>query len=55
MPDAWLDKLAIVGKPEACVQAIHRLVEAGADTVVLVPLPGKSVSELDVFARHLLG
>lgn len=54
MPDAWLDKLAIVGKPEECVQAIHRLVEAGADTVVLVPLPGKSLSELDVFARHLL-
>lgn len=55
IPEAWLDKLAIVGTPEACVQAIHRLVEAGADTVVLVPLPHKSVSEFDVFARHLLG
>lgn len=55
MPDAWLDKLAIVGQPETCVQAIHWLVEAGADTVVLVPLPGKSVTELEVFARHLLG
>jgi alkanesulfonate monooxygenase SsuD/methylene tetrahydromethanopterin reductase-like flavin-dependent oxidoreductase (luciferase family) len=53
MPDEWLDKLAVVGKPEACVQAIHRLVEAGADTVVLVPLPGKSVSEVDLFARYL--
>ncbi|MBE7555534.1 MAG: LLM class flavin-dependent oxidoreductase [Anaerolineales bacterium] len=53
-PDAWLDKLAIVGRPAECVQAIHRLVEAGADTVVLVPLPGKSLNELDVFARHLL-
>lgn len=54
MPDEWLDKLAVVGRPEECVQTIQRLVEAGADTVVLVPLPGKSVSELDVFARHLL-
>jgi len=54
MPDAWIDKLAIVGRPEECVQAIHRLVEAGANTVVLVPLPGKSLNELDVFARHLL-
>lgn len=54
IPDEWLDKLAIVGNPESCVQAIHRLVEAGADTVVLVPLPGKSLNELDIFARHLL-
>ncbi|GIK38381.1 MAG: N5,N10-methylene tetrahydromethanopterin reductase [Chloroflexota bacterium] len=54
MPDEWLDKLAIVGRPAECVQAVHRLVEAGADTVVLVPLPGKSLSEIDVFARHLL-
>ncbi len=54
MPDEWLDKLAVVGRPEDCVQAIQRLVEAGADTVVLVPLPGKSVRELDVFAHHLL-
>lgn len=53
MPEAWLDKLAIVGRPRECVEAIHRLVEAGADTVVLVPLPGKSLGELDVFARHL--
>lgn len=54
VPDAWLDKLAVVGRPAECVQAVHRLVEAGADTVVLVPLPGKSLSELDIFARHLL-
>ena len=53
IPEALLDKLAIVGRPEECVEAIHRLVEAGADTVVLVPLPGKSLGELDVFACHL--
>lgn len=54
IPDEWLDKLAIIGTPEACIQAIHRLVEAGADTVVLIPLPGQSVNELDVFAHYLL-
>jgi alkanesulfonate monooxygenase SsuD/methylene tetrahydromethanopterin reductase-like flavin-dependent oxidoreductase (luciferase family) len=51
MPDEWLDKLAIVGKPEECIQSIHRLVEAGADSVVLAPLPGKSLSELEVFTH----
>jgi alkanesulfonate monooxygenase SsuD/methylene tetrahydromethanopterin reductase-like flavin-dependent oxidoreductase (luciferase family) len=40
--NAWIDKLAIVGRPEECIEAIHRLVKAGADTVVLVPLPSKS-------------
>lgn len=54
IPDEWLDKLAIVGKPTECVQAVQRLVAAGADSVVLVPLPGKSLSEVDVLARHLL-
>ncbi len=54
MPDEWLDKLAVVGRPQTCVQAIQRLAEAGADSVVLSPLPGKSLNELEVFARHLL-
>jgi alkanesulfonate monooxygenase SsuD/methylene tetrahydromethanopterin reductase-like flavin-dependent oxidoreductase (luciferase family) len=54
MPDEWIHQLAIVGTPQDCDGAIRRLVEAGADTVVLVPLPDKGVDELDVFARYLL-
>jgi alkanesulfonate monooxygenase SsuD/methylene tetrahydromethanopterin reductase-like flavin-dependent oxidoreductase (luciferase family) len=54
MPDAWMDQLAIVGTPQDCDAAIRQLVEAGADTVVLVPLPDQGVDELDVFARSLL-
>jgi 5,10-methylenetetrahydromethanopterin reductase len=54
MLDAWIDRLAVVGGPEECRLAIQRLADAGTDTVVLVPLPGKSLDELDVFARHLL-
>ena len=54
MPDEWVDELAIAGPPEDCRRAIQRLVEAGADTVVLVPLPDKSPDELDVFGRYLL-
>jgi 5,10-methylenetetrahydromethanopterin reductase len=54
MPDAWIDRLAVVGTPEECRLAIRRLASAGADTVVLVPLPDKDLDEVDVFARHLL-
>lgn len=53
MPDAWIDQLAIAGRPEDWRLAIDRLVEAGANTVVLVPLPTKGPDELDLFARHL--
>jgi alkanesulfonate monooxygenase SsuD/methylene tetrahydromethanopterin reductase-like flavin-dependent oxidoreductase (luciferase family) len=53
MPDDWIDRLAVAGTPEDCRLAIRRLADAGADTVVLVPLPDKSLDELDVLARHL--
>jgi 5,10-methylenetetrahydromethanopterin reductase len=53
MPDEWIEQLAIVGTPEECMLAIRLLIDAGANTVVLVPLPDKSLDELDLFARHL--
>ena len=52
-PDAWIEELAITGTPEDWTVAIDRLVEAGADTVVLVPLPDRGSEELELFARHL--
>jgi 5,10-methylenetetrahydromethanopterin reductase len=39
MPDAWIDNVAVAGAPEECAAAIRALGEAGADAVVLVPLP----------------
>jgi alkanesulfonate monooxygenase SsuD/methylene tetrahydromethanopterin reductase-like flavin-dependent oxidoreductase (luciferase family) len=54
MPDEWIDQLAIVGTPEDWALAIDRLLEAGANTVVLLPLPDKGLEELDMFARHFL-
>ncbi len=54
MPDEWIDQLAVVGPPEACAASIGRLVEAGADSVVLIPLPDKDLDELDLFAGRLL-
>jgi 5,10-methylenetetrahydromethanopterin reductase len=37
LQDAWIDDLAITGTPEEGAAAIGRLVDAGADAVVLVP------------------
>jgi uncharacterized protein YciU (UPF0263 family) len=54
MPDELIDALAIVGTPEDWDSAIHTLVDAGANSVVLVPLPDKGLDELEVFAQHLL-
>jgi alkanesulfonate monooxygenase SsuD/methylene tetrahydromethanopterin reductase-like flavin-dependent oxidoreductase (luciferase family) len=54
MPDDWIDQLAIAGTPEDWALAIDRLLEAGANTVVLLPLPDKGLEELDMFARHFL-
>jgi alkanesulfonate monooxygenase SsuD/methylene tetrahydromethanopterin reductase-like flavin-dependent oxidoreductase (luciferase family) len=52
MPDGWIDQLAIAGTPVEWDLAIRRLVEAGANSVVLVPLPGKGLDELGVFAHY---
>jgi alkanesulfonate monooxygenase SsuD/methylene tetrahydromethanopterin reductase-like flavin-dependent oxidoreductase (luciferase family) len=54
MPDEWIDALSITGTPEDWQRVIDRLVVAGADSIVLVPMPDKGAEELDVFARHVL-
>lgn len=54
MPDDWVEQLSISGTPEECVGAIGRLVDAGANTVVLIPLPDKDLHELERFASRLL-
>jgi len=54
IPDSWIDQLAIVGTPDDWRTSIERFVDAGADSVVLVPLPGKSLDEVDLFADHFL-
>ncbi|UCC52896.1 MAG: hypothetical protein JSV68_02815 [Anaerolineaceae bacterium] len=55
IPDAWIEELAIAGTPEDWAVAVERFVEAGANSVVLVPLSDRVPEELELFARHLLG
>lgn len=55
MPDAWLHDMAVVGTPEQGADTIRRLVAAGVDSVVLVPLPtGDFAGQLATFAERLL-
>jgi len=54
IPNEWIDQLAIVGTKENWELSLRKYLEAGADTVVLVPLPDKGLDELDRFANHIL-
>jgi len=54
IPGSWIDELAIVGTPSDWRMSIDRFVNAGADTVVLVPLPDKGLEELNIFTNHFL-
>lgn len=53
VPDEWIDRLTVAGTPEDWEASITQLVDAGAQSVVLVPLPNKGVDELDAFTRQL--
>jgi 5,10-methylenetetrahydromethanopterin reductase len=39
MPDEWMRDLGVVGNPEECADQVQRLLDAGADSVALFPLP----------------
>lgn len=54
LPDEWIDELAIAGTPADWRAAIARLVESGAQSIVLTPLPDADVSEVERFAQHAL-
>lgn len=55
LPDGWIDQLSIAGTAEDWTQAVDCYVAAGADSIVLTPLPDKGLNELDRFADHILG
>ncbi|NSW54102.1 MAG: LLM class flavin-dependent oxidoreductase [Anaerolineae bacterium] len=53
IPDAWVDALSASGTPRQAVDAIRRLWDAGATSVVLQPLDGDPDC-LEAYARELL-
>ena len=54
IPDDVLRQLAVVGTPEDCAAAIHALHEAGAESVVVVPLLDGAAAQLTRLAQDVL-
>lgn len=46
MPDEWFEEFAVVGDPDECAERIRQLIEAGADSVALYPMPGSHSVEM---------
>lgn len=54
MPTEWIDRLTVVGTPEDCAAAIAALHDAGADSVVLVPLIERFDEQIRLAAEQIL-
>ncbi|MGH3004727.1 MAG: LLM class flavin-dependent oxidoreductase [Gaiellaceae bacterium] len=46
LPAAWVDELAVAGDPEECAAKIRQLLDAGADSVCLLPLPAERAEKI---------
>jgi 5,10-methylenetetrahydromethanopterin reductase len=53
IPDEWVDAFTAAGTPQQAADAIHRAMDAGADTVVFQPLNGDPAC-LDEYIRYLM-
>jgi alkanesulfonate monooxygenase SsuD/methylene tetrahydromethanopterin reductase-like flavin-dependent oxidoreductase (luciferase family) len=53
MPDAWLNELTVSGTPEQSLAAIDRLGDAGATSVILVPPPEATITDLTPWCEAL--
>ena len=55
MPDQWMEELAVAGDPEECAEKLSGYFDAGADSVVLMPLPpGRATQVLELAAKEVL-
>jgi 5,10-methylenetetrahydromethanopterin reductase len=53
IPDAWIDELAAAGSPEQIQAMFRALIDAGADTIVMIPFVGKHDPELARYSALL--
>ena len=49
----WFGDLAVAGSPRDCAAAVRALADAGADRVILLPLPGDERAQTEQFAREV--
>ena len=55
MPRQWLEALAVIGEPEECAAKILGFFEAGADSVVLMPMPPeRALDVVELAAKEVL-
>jgi 5,10-methylenetetrahydromethanopterin reductase len=54
MPDSWIDTLAIAGNAQQVARGVSAYAEAGATSVIAVPLPGQTRQQLDRLADEVL-
>ena len=54
MPDQWIEDLAIAGEPDECADKIDRLLNAGADSVILFPSGGNVIDMCRQTGREVL-
>jgi 5,10-methylenetetrahydromethanopterin reductase len=50
----WVDQLSVTGTPSDCAQAIARLAQAGADRIVVAPLPDRIDEQAAALGRDVL-
>ncbi len=50
----WVEALSVTGTPRMCANAIQRLAQAGADRVVLAPLPDDVDEQVTLLGREVL-
>jgi alkanesulfonate monooxygenase SsuD/methylene tetrahydromethanopterin reductase-like flavin-dependent oxidoreductase (luciferase family) len=55
MPDQWLEDMVIAGDPDECAQKIKNMLDAGADSVALFPVPvDMTVEIVETTARDVI-
>jgi alkanesulfonate monooxygenase SsuD/methylene tetrahydromethanopterin reductase-like flavin-dependent oxidoreductase (luciferase family) len=55
MPEQWVEDLVVAGEPEECAGKIRALLDAGADSVILFPVPPERAGDiLDLTAAEVL-
>ena len=52
MPASWLEDLVVAGTPDECAEKIGRYLDAGSDSVVLLPASAEGIEELVKFAAR---
>ena len=55
MPSEWLDDLGVIGTPAECAERIEEYYRAGADSVILMPMPQEGAADaIKLAAKEML-